>query len=246
MNNTNIQKYLNHFEGVLREIVSNVKIPAQRLHDALLYSLFSGGKRIRPLLIYLCGEIVNVPIDVLDIIATSLELMHTYSLIHDDLPAMDNDDVRRGLPTCHKKFDEATAILVGDGIQSLAIEILTTKLAGKISDKQIEAAIDKHMMLITPDKIDRFVNTFYVTLNKKCVIVTKDGFEFSDSSINDIKIDAKVMLFSNNVYDLIHILELNEYELKIKFDKNRINYIEDGSSVIISYPPKFLFGTAFR
>jgi farnesyl diphosphate synthase len=95
-----------------------------RLHEAMRYSTFNGGKRIRPVLVYLAGEAVGVPASTLDGPACAVELIHAYSLIHDDLPAMDDDDLRRGKPTCHKAYDEATAILTGDALQALAFYIL--------------------------------------------------------------------------------------------------------------------------
>ena len=95
-----------------------------KLHQAIRYSVLNGGKRLRPLLVYAAGEVVNAPIEKLDNTAIALECIHAYSLIHDDLPSMDNDDYRRGQPSCHKKFDEATAILAGDALQSFAFEIL--------------------------------------------------------------------------------------------------------------------------
>jgi len=94
------------------------------LHEALQYAALGGGKRIRPLLIYATGEVLNIPPEKLDPAACAMELVHTYSLVHDDLPAMDDDDLRRGRPTVHKAFDEATAILVGDGLLTLSFEIL--------------------------------------------------------------------------------------------------------------------------
>ena len=78
------------------------------------YAIFNGGKRIRPVLTYAAGQAVNAPIAMLDHVACAVECIHAYSLIHDDLPAMDNDDLRRGKPTCHKAFDDATAILAGE------------------------------------------------------------------------------------------------------------------------------------
>lgn len=95
-----------------------------RLHEAMRYAVLGGGKRIRPLLIYATGELLGVPAEQLDGPAAAVEMVHAYSLIHDDLPAMDNDDLRRGRPTCHRAFDEATAILAGDALQVLAFEIL--------------------------------------------------------------------------------------------------------------------------
>jgi geranylgeranyl pyrophosphate synthase len=97
----------------------------QRLHQAMRYSVLNGGKRTRPLLTYATGQALGVNPDVLDGPACAVELIHVYSLIHDDLPAMDNDDLRRGKPTCHKAFDEATAILAGDALQALAFQILS-------------------------------------------------------------------------------------------------------------------------
>ncbi len=98
----------------------------QKLFDAMSYSLLNGGKRVRPLLVYAAAAAIDehVDVDVLDRIACAVEYIHAYSLVHDDLPAMDDDDLRRGNPTCHKKFDEATAILAGDGLQTRAFEVL--------------------------------------------------------------------------------------------------------------------------
>ena len=93
------------------------------LHEAMRYAA-DGGKRLRPLLIYATGEVLSVPALTLDPAAVAVELTHAYSLVHDDLPAMDDDDLRRGRPTCHKKFDEATAILAGDALQTLAFQVL--------------------------------------------------------------------------------------------------------------------------
>jgi farnesyl diphosphate synthase len=95
-----------------------------RLHEAMRYSCLDGGKRIRPLLVYASGQTLGLPQDVLDGPACAIELMHVYSLVHDDLPAMDDDALRRNRPTCHKAYDEATAILVGDALQTLAFQVL--------------------------------------------------------------------------------------------------------------------------
>jgi geranylgeranyl pyrophosphate synthase len=92
------------------------------------YSALSGGKRIRPVLAYATGAALGLSAEQVDPIATAIECIHAYSLIHDDLPAMDNDDLRRGRPTCHRAFDEATAILAGDALQALAFQILASAL----------------------------------------------------------------------------------------------------------------------
>ncbi len=97
-----------------------------RLHEALRYSVLNGGKRIRPALVYATARSLGLPESTVDGAACAVEFIHAYSLVHDDLPAMDNDDLRRGRPTCHKAFDEATAILVGDALQVLAFETLAS------------------------------------------------------------------------------------------------------------------------
>ncbi|MBV2120288.1 MAG: (2E,6E)-farnesyl diphosphate synthase [Candidatus Thiodiazotropha sp. (ex Ctena orbiculata)] len=98
-------------------------LPAH-LHQAMRYSCLNGGKRVRPLLVYASGQALGLPLESLDGPACAIELVHVYSLVHDDLPAMDDDDLRRNRPTCHKAFDEATAILVGDALQTLAFQVL--------------------------------------------------------------------------------------------------------------------------
>ena len=95
------------------------------LSEAMRYSVLNGGKRLRPILVYLSSELGEANHDSIDTLAGSIELIHCYSLIHDDLPSMDDDDLRRGNPTTHKKFDEATAILAGDALQPLAFELIS-------------------------------------------------------------------------------------------------------------------------
>lgn len=96
------------------------------LQDAMRYALFNGGKRVRPLLVYLINQLLNGDISHADAPACAIECVHSYSLVHDDLPAMDDDELRRGKPTCHIAFDEATAILAGDALQCFAFELLST------------------------------------------------------------------------------------------------------------------------
>ena len=97
---------------------------ADNLRDAMQYSLDNGGKLLRPQLVYAAGELFGAPLEALDVPATAIELMHTYSLIHDDLPCMDNADLRRGKPTCHCAFDEGKAVLAGDALQTLSLQII--------------------------------------------------------------------------------------------------------------------------
>jgi farnesyl diphosphate synthase len=105
------------------------------LHGAMRYAVLNGGKRVRPLLVYAAGECLGVDPEALDAPAVAIELIHAFSLVHDDLPAMDDDDLRRGMPTVHRKFDEATAILAGDALLPLAFAILGESPA--MSGKQI-------------------------------------------------------------------------------------------------------------
>lgn len=137
MINQQMNGYITRHEKLLRDMIEQADIPAPTIKQSILYTLFPGGKRLRPLLVYLTGELVGAPITALDYIAVAIELTHCYSLIHDDLPAMDNDDMRRGKPSCHRAYDEATAILAGDGMQALAIEILLTQLPAILTAPQV-------------------------------------------------------------------------------------------------------------
>ncbi len=112
------------------------QIIPQGLHQAMRYAVLNGGKRVRPILAYATGQALDIPLDRIDPAACAVELIHAYSLVHDDLPAMDDDDLRRGVPTCHKKFDEATAILCGDALQALAFHVLSHGLDTQIPAEQ--------------------------------------------------------------------------------------------------------------
>jgi farnesyl diphosphate synthase len=111
-------------EAVLEHWLPPADLSPSRLHEAMRYAVLGGGKRIRPVLTYFTGRALGVDSGRLDGPAAAVELIHAYSLVHDDLPAMDDDDLRRGRPTCHRAFDEATAILAGDALQVLAFKIL--------------------------------------------------------------------------------------------------------------------------
>lgn len=130
---SNLKTYLtacqNRVERALDARLPGENILPQTLHQAMRYSVLDGGKRTRPLLTYATGQALGLSEDALDAQACAVEFIHVYSLIHDDLPAMDNDDLRRGKPTCHKAYDEATAILAGDALQALAFEILANDAA---------------------------------------------------------------------------------------------------------------------
>src|ERR1700688_2860090 len=119
--------YKARIEQVLEQSLALPDPGTPRLREAMRYSALSGGKRLRPLLVYVTGESLGAALEELDAPAAAVELIHAYSLVHDDLPAMDDDDLRRGRPTCHRAFDEATAILVGDALQALAFAVLATE-----------------------------------------------------------------------------------------------------------------------
>lgn len=120
------QKFKNRINAKLDEILP--RDAKNSLHQAMRYSVLNGGKRLRPLLIYATGLALHGEAKKLDTPAAAIELIHCYSLIHDDLPAMDDAALRRGKPTCHKKFNEATAILAGDALQALSFELLSSNL----------------------------------------------------------------------------------------------------------------------
>ncbi|MDT4329263.1 (2E,6E)-farnesyl diphosphate synthase [Methylomonas sp. MED-D] len=122
----------NRVERALDVRLPGENILPQTLHQAMRYSVLDGGKRTRPLLTYATGQALGIAEDALDAQACAVEFIHVYSLIHDDLPAMDDDDLRRGKPTCHKAFDEATAILAGDALQALAFDVLANDAAIKV------------------------------------------------------------------------------------------------------------------
>jgi farnesyl diphosphate synthase len=113
-------------ERCLQAWLPDPRAEPRRLHEAMRYAVLGSGKRVRPALVYFTGEAVGAPPERLDGPAAAVELIHAYSLVHDDLPAMDDDDLRRGRPTCHRAYDEGTAILVGDALQVLAFEILAS------------------------------------------------------------------------------------------------------------------------
>ncbi len=112
------------FEDVLRNALPQPDIAPKRLHQAMRYSVLDGGKRVRPLLAFAAGEFAGADVARVNIAAAAVELIHAYSLVHDDMPCMDDDVLRRGKPTCHVQYDEAMALLVGDSLQTLAFQLM--------------------------------------------------------------------------------------------------------------------------
>lgn len=121
-----MQACQSRMENVLGEVLPASDLAPRRLHDAMRYAVLGGGKRVRPLLAFAAGDVSGADPARVERVAAAVELIHAYSLVHDDMPAMDNDALRRGKPTVHVEFDEATALLVGDALQSLAFEILAS------------------------------------------------------------------------------------------------------------------------
>jgi geranylgeranyl pyrophosphate synthase len=132
----------NRVERALEARLPSENLLPQKLHQAMRYCVLDGGKRMRPFLTYCTGKTLGMSFEELDGPACAVEFIHVYSLIHDDLPAMDDDDLRRGKPTCHIAFDEATAILTGDALQALAFEVLA-------HDPTIKASPENRIKMIT-------------------------------------------------------------------------------------------------
>ena len=131
----NVQTRMEH---VLDAALPPSEIAPQRLHEAMRYAVLGGGKRVRALLAFAAGELCQAKPQAVEAAAAAVELIHAYSLVHDDLPCMDDDDLRRGKPSCHKQFDDATALLVGDALQSLAFRLLAEPGLVADSARQLE------------------------------------------------------------------------------------------------------------
>lgn len=138
--------YRKRADGALLKLLPPIDNSSTQLLAAMKYAVTVGGKRIRPILTYATGQALGVPLERLDVPAAAVEMLHAYSLVHDDLPAMDDDDLRRGQPTCHIKYDEATAILAGDALQALAFTVLATN-----QDPHIDAVQKLRMVAVLGD-----------------------------------------------------------------------------------------------
>ena len=136
-----IETYQQRVEASLDRWLPAATLHPARLHQAMRYAVLAPGKRVRPILVYACASALDIDLKRVDGVAAAVEIIHAYSLIHDDLPAMDDDDLRRGRPTCHREFDEATAILAGDALQALAFYILS-------HDPQMNPNADARLQMI--------------------------------------------------------------------------------------------------
>ncbi len=131
-----------HIEHALGQILPAVNIVPNILHEAMRYSALAGGKRVRALLCYAAAEMCGTNMLIAEAAASAVELIHAYSLVHDDMPCMDDDDLRRGKPSCHKQYDDATALLVGDALQSLAFQTLSDDALGNQANLQAPLMIN--------------------------------------------------------------------------------------------------------
>lgn len=127
-----------HTETALARFLPPACGTPSRLHGAIRYATLGGGKRVRPLLAFAAGQLTDAPCERIEVVACAVEMIHAYSLVHDDLPCMDNDVLRRGRPTCHIEYDEPTALLVGDSLQSLAFELMAQNAIAETPTRQIE------------------------------------------------------------------------------------------------------------
>lgn len=139
---TDFQSWALHIQQRMEHVLDTVlpasEIAPQRLHEAMRYAVLGGGKRVRALLAHAAGTLCGADAAKVDIAAAAVELIHAYSLVHDDMPCMDDDDLRRGKPSCHKRYDDATALLVGDALQTLAFQSLASPGLCTDAQRQLE------------------------------------------------------------------------------------------------------------
>jgi len=160
-----------------------------RLHEAMRYSVFAGGKRLRPALAIAAGELAGADASHVMPVACALELIHTYSLVHDDLPAMDDDDLRRGRPTCHKAYGEATAILAGDALLTLAFRVLGE--AGDLTpDRRVRLIVEIARAAGTPNGM---VAGQSFDLEAEGAVVTEDGLRRTHAAKTGALLTASVL-----------------------------------------------------
>ncbi len=170
--------WIERVDAALAHWLPKESIEPCQLHTAMRYAVFNGGKRLRPILVYAAGHSFGVPHAILDAPASAIECIHAYSLVHDDLPAMDDDDLRRGKPTCHIAFDEATAILAGDALQTLAFYIL-----GHSLDKQIPCATQVQMIALLAQ-----ASGSYGMVGGQAIDLAAVGREISEAELENMHI----------------------------------------------------------
>lgn len=207
---TECQERINSF---LAKKLQNYTAYNTPLIDAMSYAVLLGGKRVRPFLIYATGRMLGVPMEKLDCSAAAMEAIHAYSLIHDDLPAMDNDTLRRGKPTCHIAFDEATAILAGDALQTFAFEMIAEDALLSATEKvaQIQwlaksagaagMCLGQSLDLQSEHKAISLAELELIHRNKTGALITASvmlGFNLSQYT-NDEKLRAKLKQYAEAI-----------------------------------------------
>tara|TARA_Y100000389_G_C17456682_1_gene518615 strand:+ start:513 stop:1403 length:891 start_codon:yes stop_codon:yes gene_type:complete len=207
-----IKVYTTRVDGGLNTVLPPVDRTPERLHDAMRYAVFNGGKRIRPLLVYAAGETLNVDAELLDVPAIAIELIHAFSLIHDDLPAMDDDDLRRGKPAVHKQYDEATAILAADALQPLAFSILASAREGP------------------PDAATKLVKL----ISEACGSIGMTGGQFIDLAAEgrELSVNAIEHMYSLKTGALIHAAIMSAYILSERSCKNDLRALNNFGKII--------------
>ena len=242
------KKKIKCLDDAFYSLFDSITCPSEKLSDSIKYIYKNPGKRIRPLLVLAAGDSYGADPDMLINLALSIELIHNYSLIHDDLPAMDNDDFRRGLPTLHKKYDEATAILAGDAFLTLAFEALTSQamknshkiinflaksagLAGMVGGQSIDIEYtNKDISYESVKKINSFKTGKIIS---SCIVLpiflVKDSLYTPDPSL--INFSNDVGLIFQLVDDLLDGISSFE-KMGKKVQKDQINKKNTGFTIL--------------
>lgn len=242
------KKKIKHLDDAFYKLFDSIKCPSVKLSESIKYIYENPGKRIRPLLVLAAGDSYDADPDMLINLALSIEFIHNYSLIHDDLPAMDNDDFRRGLPTLHKKYDEATAILAGDALLTLAFEAITSQamtnsnkiinflaksagLAGMVGGQSIDIEFtNKNTSYESVKKINSFKTGKIIS---SCIVLpiflTKDSSFIPDQTL--INFSNDVGLIFQLVDDLLDGISSFE-KMGKKVQKDQINNKNTGFTIL--------------
>ncbi len=210
MNNENINNFLSKLENALLKMTNEYYIDDSKVKKAVQYSLLNAGKRTRAVLVYLLSEMLNIDLEKILPIAMSIEMVHCYSLIHDDLPCMDDDDIRRGKPACHIAFGEDTALLAGDSLISVSAQLI----------------LDNN--IYTDKEKCELINTLYQTIGPKGMIYGQElDLEFENTEIDKETLNkihenktGKLILFCALCIFKIHNLTIKEKENITIFFKN--------------------------
>jgi len=185
-----IEFYQARVERILEDALP-IQAPTY-LSEAMRYSVLGGGKRIRAILVYATGEALKTDIELLDPAAAAIEMLHAYSLVHDDLPCMDDDDLRRGKPTTHKAYDEATAVLTGDALQTSSFELISKKIIGISAENQLKIV----NTLAHASGVNGMVKGQAIDLSAVGAVITEDELETMHLNKTGALIKASVLMAS--------------------------------------------------